>query len=110
MSDRFSPAVIVMVKEPRAGLVKTRLCPPLNPQQAANLALCFASDSLRKARKAAVNVILAYTPTDARDRLTGEFGPASASDWIPQRGADLGERMDFVIAESVRRRYAPVVI
>jgi len=57
---------------------------------------------------AAEHVIVAYTPTDARDRLAGEFGPAS--DWIPQRGCDLGERMDDVISESVRKGCGPVVI
>ncbi|MFN2426410.1 MAG: TIGR04282 family arsenosugar biosynthesis glycosyltransferase [Candidatus Binatia bacterium] len=38
--------VYIMAKEPRPGLVKTRLCPPLTPVQACRVAEAFAIDTL----------------------------------------------------------------
>src|SRR5215207_2970098 len=39
---RMSPALLVIAKEPVPGRVKTRLCPPCTPEQAARLAHAFA--------------------------------------------------------------------
>ena len=63
------PVVLVMVKAPRAGRVKTRLVPPLSGADAATLAACFAQDAVANARRAALQVIVAYTPDDASRTL-----------------------------------------
>lgn len=42
-------AVVVIAKAPRAGASKTRLCPPLSPVQAAELAQAFLCDTLELA-------------------------------------------------------------
>ena len=42
-------ALAVMAKAPRPGQVKTRLSPPLTPQQAAALNGCFLRDTARLA-------------------------------------------------------------
>ena len=39
--------VVVIAKEPRPGAVKTRLCPPLMPEQAAELAEAALADTCR---------------------------------------------------------------
>jgi glycosyltransferase A (GT-A) superfamily protein (DUF2064 family) len=41
-----SNALLVMAKYPAAGRTKTRLTPPLSPQQAARLYECFPLDTL----------------------------------------------------------------
>lgn len=82
-----SPAVAVIAKSPRPGAVKTRLSPPLTPDQAAALAEAALTDtlavvaSLRGVRKVVV--------------LAGAPGP-----WLPsgvevmaQRGAGLDRRL-----------------
>jgi len=56
----------VLAKEPVPGLVKTRLCPPLRPAQAAALAAACAADTLAMAAGlAAVEVRLALAPARA---------------------------------------------
>ena len=82
-----APALAVIAKAPVAGRVKTRLCPPCTPQQAAALAAAALSDTL---------AAVAATPTHRRVLvLEGERG-----DWvpegfevIPQRGDGLAERL-----------------
>lgn len=86
MSDS-APALAVIAKAPIAGRVKTRLCPPLTPSQAAALAGAALEDTL---------AAVAATPTHRRVLvLEGEAG-----DWvpegfevIPQRGDGLAERL-----------------
>ncbi len=91
-----------MTKAPRAGQVKTRLVPPLTPEQAAELNKCFLQDTvaaisacchqrpLDDARGVAV-----YTPVGAEaiydDILPPDFF------LIPQRGKSFGDRLYFAI-------------
>ena len=80
-------ALVVMAKQPLAGHVKTRLCPPLDHAQAAALAEAALADTLNA---------VAWTPARRRVlALDGEPG-----DWLPagfdvvaQRGAGLAERL-----------------
>jgi rSAM/selenodomain-associated transferase 1 len=80
-------AVIVIAKSPRPGRVKTRLCPPCTPDEAATIATGALADTL---------TTVAATP--ARVRLLALDGPPGP--WIPdgfaivpQVGRDLGERL-----------------
>src|SRR4051812_40627549 len=48
LDDRVPPgftALAVMTKAPQAGRVKTRLTPPLSPEEAASLNTCFLQDT-----------------------------------------------------------------
>jgi glycosyltransferase A (GT-A) superfamily protein (DUF2064 family) len=84
---RLTGALVVIAKAPVAGLVKTRLCPPCTPAEAARLAEASLADTLA--------TVLA-TPADRRVLvLDGEPG-----DWLPggfevyaQRGKGLDERL-----------------
>jgi hypothetical protein len=79
--------LVVIAKAPRPGFVKTRLCPPCSPTEAASLASASLADTLEAAvGSSADEVILA---------LDGEPGP-----WLPagvrviaQRGRGLDERL-----------------
>ena len=83
----MSAALVVMAKEPLPGRVKTRLCPPLAPEQAAQLAEAALADTLDA---------VAWTPARRRVLvLDGAPGP-----WLPpgfeviaQRGDGLAERL-----------------
>ncbi len=102
------PAVIVMVKAPRAGFVKTRLAPLLNEESAATLAACFAQDTIWKAQRVAAHVIVAYAPADGRHDLEALL-PGGLS-WTAQRGQDLGARLATVTAEAAAANLAPLVV
>jgi glycosyltransferase A (GT-A) superfamily protein (DUF2064 family) len=85
----------VLAKAPVAGRVKTRLCPPLRPEQAADLAAAALLDSLDAASSVPGGLAVAV--------LTGDLGAAArraelsaALDGLPvlaQRGDGLGARI-----------------
>lgn len=101
------PAVIVMIKAPRAGFVKTRLTPTLSDADAAALAICFARDTVSSASSIACEVIIAYAPSDGRDILETLFRDDGLQ-WIEQRGEDLGARLEAVTIEAFKMGFGPL--
>ena len=96
MSPATAVAVAIMAKAPDPGAVKTRLCPPLSPREAAALARCFLRDRVAQVRAlTGVSRVIAFTPASARgvfQRLAPDFT------LIAQHGADLGARMRSTLA------------
>lgn len=89
-------ALAVMTKAPRAGQVKTRLVPPLSPEEAAQLNVCFLRDTgaaIAKAGGTTARGVGVYTPIGAEaaysDILPTDF------ELLPQRGDGFGERLAF---------------
>jgi rSAM/selenodomain-associated transferase 1 len=88
-----SPALIVIAKAPVPGRVKTRLCPPCTPAEAARLARAALHDTLDAAlRSRAGRLVLAL------DGAPGAWVP-DAFEVIPQRGAGLAERLSAAFAD-----------
>ncbi len=89
-------ALGVMFKAPRPGQSKTRLCPPLRPEQAAELSQCFFRDTTANIALAcrktdrAVGVAI-YTPAGSENEFAGAVPPDFFL--IPQRGSDFGQRL-----------------
>ena len=84
-------AVAIMAKAPRAGEVKTRLCPPLSHAEAAELYRCFLLDKLAQVRAVAgARAVLAFTPDDERG-LFGQLAPDFQL--VGQGDGDLGRRL-----------------
>jgi rSAM/selenodomain-associated transferase 1 len=84
-----------MAKAPLPGQVKTRLCPPLSPDEAADLYRCFLLDKIQQVRALErARPVIAYAPEDA-----GQIFGAMAPDLelLPQRGADLGVRLTGIL-------------
>src|SRR5882757_6570317 len=114
-------ALAVMTKAPRAGRVKTRLVPPLTPEEAAELNKCFLRDTaaaissvcsgglrrpnadntqlLPAAQKAPrqCGPVAVYTPVGAESAYT-DILPADFS-LLPQRGDEFGERLYFAVED-----------
>src|SRR5438034_309726 len=60
-------AVVIMAKAPRAGEVKTRLCPPLSRADASELYRRFLLDKIDQVRALrTASPAIAYTPAEAR--------------------------------------------
>jgi rSAM/selenodomain-associated transferase 1 len=80
--------ILMLAKQPVPGRVKTRLCPPCTPGQAAALAEAALRDTLRAAFAAhgAERRVVALAG-DPGDWLPAGF------DVVPQRGAGLAERL-----------------
>ncbi|MEJ3651456.1 DUF2064 domain-containing protein [Actinomycetes bacterium KLBMP 9759] len=87
--------VIVLAKAPEPGKVKTRLCPPATPEDAAELAAAALLDTLDAAR-GVPGGRLVVPMTGRLDRAARRRELVVALRGIPtpaQRGADLGERI-----------------
>jgi rSAM/selenodomain-associated transferase 1 len=100
-------ALLVMAKHPTPGQSKTRLCPPLSPEQAAALYECLLRDTLHLMRQVPeTQPVIAYFPRSARDyfaRLAPDF------ELWPQAGENLGARLDYVLTHYLDRGYRRVV-
>jgi uncharacterized protein len=118
LPERTAPgvcALAVMTKAPQAGRVKTRLIPPLTPEEAAELNKCFLRDtataissacSSRSVGKAhashseaatAARGIAVYTPVGA-EAAYGDILPAHFA-LLPQRGDTFGERLWLAVED-----------
>lgn len=102
------PVVIVMVKAPRAGFVKTRLVPELSETEAASLAACFVRDVVRSAAHVTGQLLVAYVPSDGRALLEALLpGPVL---WFEQEGEDLGSRLDSATARAFDLGFTPLIL
>jgi rSAM/selenodomain-associated transferase 1 len=95
--------LIVVAKRPAPGCTKTRLTPPLSPRQAADLYECFLKDTLDLMRGLEnVQPAIAYLPPGEAPyfaRLAPGF------ELLPQRGENLGERLDHALTHYLERGY-----
>jgi glycosyltransferase A (GT-A) superfamily protein (DUF2064 family) len=93
-----SCALVVMAKAPRPGKVKTRLSPPLTPEQASELNICFIRDTTENIQHVTQTSnssgLVAYTPVGDEAAFDGLL--PSAFQLLPQRGEGFGERLLFV--------------
>jgi len=101
-------ALIVVAKQPAPGQTKTRLSPPLTPEQASALYECFLFDTLDQIRMVDdARRVIAYLPLNARgyfQRLASDF------ELVPQNGYDLGSRLDQALTSYLSQGYERVVI
>jgi rSAM/selenodomain-associated transferase 1 len=102
MRARPKVQVIVLAKTPVPGRVKTRLCPPWTPAQAARLAAAALEDTLDVVSAAEV----------ARRVLVVEGALPAPMGWsrVAQRGSSLGERIVNAFADTAEPGLATVLI
>ncbi|MEH0982543.1 TIGR04282 family arsenosugar biosynthesis glycosyltransferase [Micromonospora sp. CPCC 205556] len=93
--------LLVVAKAPVPGAVKTRLCPPATPEQAARIAAAALLDTLD-----AVRATPGVTPVLALAGLLGDAEDATdltaaVAGWpvLPQRGADFAARLAHAHAD-----------
>ncbi|MEZ4219127.1 MAG: TIGR04282 family arsenosugar biosynthesis glycosyltransferase [Myxococcota bacterium] len=112
-------ALVVFAKAPEPGRVKTRMCPPLTPDQAAALYGCMLDDvleaSARFCAEAGVALVVAVDPPGACASLAERLdasrrGAARDAAFVAQRGRDLGARMQTAIAEAAAAGCERVVL
>jgi len=93
--DNSRCAFALMAKAPRVGSVKTRLVPPLTPEEAAQLSRCFIRDMAVRishvGRHRNIAGVVAFTPAEDAAAFDGLL-PADFH-LLAQRGADLGDRL-----------------
>jgi len=101
-------ALLVVSKRPTPGQTKTRLTPPLTPEQAAQLYESFLRDTLDLIRRVpGVRPIIAYLPEGAEAYFRGL---APDFDLLPQVGDDLGARLDNALTHCLSDGFRQAVI
>ena len=127
-------ALAVMTKAPQAGRVKTRLIPPLTPEEAAELNRCFLRDTT-----AAISVACSRRPMGDASKMQSEHACASHSEaataargvavytpvggesayddilpadfsLLPQRGDKFGERLYFAVEDLFKCSFEAVCL
>lgn len=105
-------ALAVMTKVPRAGRVKTRLSPPLTPEEAAALNICFLRDTsaaiAATATEGYAHGVGVYTPV-GEERAYADILPAGF-DLVPQRGDLFGERLTLAAQDLFRIGFSAVCL
>jgi rSAM/selenodomain-associated transferase 1 len=109
LTDRV---VVVFAKRPAPGAVKTRMCPPLSPEQAAALYAAMLDDVLATtaaaAEEAGAATWLAVHPADALEELAARCPPGFRG--VVQRGADLPHRMGNALADAAAAGFARILL
>jgi len=96
----MSTALIIFAKAPIPGDVKTRLCPPLDPDEAASLHGTLVLDAIERTKGLqGITLYVAGTPDLAHPFfkvMEGRYGARL----LPQSGPDLGSRMRQVMQDA----------
>ena len=103
MNTSCPVTLAVIAKRPLAGRVKTRLCPPLRPEQAAAVAAAALDDTLDAVRGADAThrvVVLDGAPWPALDDFTV----------VPQHGAGLDDRLAHAFDDAAAATGLPVLL
>jgi rSAM/selenodomain-associated transferase 1 len=103
-------AVLVFVRAPELGRVKTRLAAAVGEDAALDLyrrmGRLVVDAALRLGSRTTIRVH--HTPTGRRDSVASWLGEDLT--YLPQRGEDLGERMEDAFAEAFAAGHSRVVV
>jgi uncharacterized protein len=90
--------LIVFLKLPVNGKVKTRLAKTIGIEAATDLYRCFVSDTLASVRQTGYPPVVSVYPPDACVAIAEWLGDDMV--YQPQEGGDLGERMSAAFREA----------
>lgn len=128
MTSQPENVLIVVAKKPVPGNTKTRLCPPLNFEQAAELYECFLRDTLDLMRRVpGVIHWVGYLPGEVRTSpsLNSQSGKEIDADsasiayfhqlapdmqLVCQLGASLGDRLDHLLTQALHNGAGRAVV
>lgn len=106
-----SDVLIIFIKYPQAGVVKTRLAKGIGSENAARLYQAFVEAILKRTKSKSFQRIIFYSPADKEKEIRnwlGEAAPGSA--FVLQKGRTLGERLcqafRFAFANGAERAVA----
>lgn len=103
-----STCIVIMAKQPQAGITKTRLCPPLQPQEAAALYEALLRDSIDLVvRLKNVDLAVAITPAEAEDYFRSITPEGTLL--MPVTGADIGACLSQSIQQLLDQGYHKVL-
>jgi rSAM/selenodomain-associated transferase 1 len=108
MSTAPAPAVVVMAKAPRPGMVKTRLHSLLGPAGCAALQEALIGHTTELTTRRGLRTYLAFDPPDQRCCLRRLVPPGVRL--LPQRGSHLGQRLAAAVQDVHAQCPGPLVV
>jgi rSAM/selenodomain-associated transferase 1 len=113
--DRHSAALVIFAKAPIPGEVKTRLCPPLTPDEAATLHGSFVLDMLERTKLAVAKLQLPfhrYLACSPSSELVffKIMEERQGVRLLDQVGEDLGQRMHRTFVSLFANDYTQVIL
>ena len=102
------PVFVIMAKQPAVGRTKTRLCPPLMPEEAAVLYEALLRDTVELvAGLEGTRPAIAVTPPEATDEFRCLSPPGVIL--LPVAGRDIGECLSQVLGQLLDAGYPKVI-
>lgn len=102
--------LVVFARWPEAGKVKTRLMPPLSPEQARDLHQAMLLDALEAGREAGADRRYLYWADPPSDRPWSDAAREAGYVESLQRGRDLGARLEAAFDDLLTSPAARVVV
>ena len=100
--------LMIFLKEPVPGEVKTRLAKDIGAEKAARLYQCFMTDTILNAKKLELDIYLCYSPEKYKDELQSQWG--DLVHYCLQAGVDLGAKMYRCFQYTFSKGYERVVV
>jgi uncharacterized protein len=100
--------IIIFVKAPHPGQVKTRLAKSIGDRQAAQLYRCFTEDVLDTVESLDLDSLIFFAPAEEETFLKDWLGEHRS--YISQQGTHLGDRMAAAFCHSFSLGYERVLI
>src|SRR4030067_2917898 len=100
--------IILFVKYPEKGKIKTRLSAELGAETTRNLYECFVSDLIGILEKKRYTFKIAFYPPGSCKKIISWLGQEHS--YITQKGRDLGERMENAFKEAFLEGFKKVFI
>ena len=107
MSAQDSNCIVMFVKSPTAGQVKTRLAAEIGKDAAVGLYKCFVEDLISTVGTLDVGLRLCFHPPETKLLFLQWLGEQHG--YIPQKGDDLGERLKNALTDAFEQGFSKVV-
>jgi uncharacterized protein len=100
--------VLVFIKFPERGKVKSRLSEAFDADMVLALYECFVFDLLETLKKETYSLKICFSPPEAYDSVVRWIGKGYT--YMPQKGDNLGERMKNAFMDTFSEGYPEVVL
>lgn len=107
--NRRNNHLIIFLKYPQIGKVKTRLAKDIGDVKALNIYKLLVSSTLNKVQSTSFDISIYYTPKD-KDKEVRKFIDFNDVNYYSQTGNNLGARMLNAFSESFTAGYKKTII
>ncbi len=102
------PIILLFIKAPFKGRIKSRLAAAIGADAALELYQRFVLDTIDTVKALAIPLRICFYPPDAVTAIRTWFG--GEWDCVPQRGNDLGERMERAFEQVFQEGYGRALL